>query len=125
MRESPITSSISGHLAVLMSSLAHRSAELARRVRRARALAPLSTLALALLLTTGCAVATANRQGRAAEDRQDFDRAVVEYTKALRLEPENVDARTGLERAKLRASIDHFNRGRRLAATGKYDQALV
>src|SRR4029453_7651298 len=106
-----------------MSSLAHQSAEPARRVRRART--SLFTLALAALLGSGCAVATANKQGRAPEDRQDYDRAVVEYTKALHLEPDNADARTGLERSKLRAAIDHFNRGRRLAAMGKYDQALV
>jgi general secretion pathway protein D len=106
-------------------STAHRSAEPARRVRRARTASALFTLAVATLLGSGCAVATANRAGRAAEDRQDYDSAVVEYTKALRLEPGNADARTGLDRAKIRAAIDHFNRGRRLAATGKYDQALV
>jgi general secretion pathway protein D len=108
-----------------MLSLAHRSAEPASRVRVTRAATSLFTLAIATLLSAGCAVATANRQGRAAEDRQDYDSAVVEYTKALRLDPDNADARTGLDRAKLRASVDHFNKGRRLAATGKYDQALV
>ena len=66
-----------------------------------------------------------SRRGRDAEQRQDYDRAVVEYTKALRLKPDDAEARLALERAKLRASTDHFQRGRRLAATGKYDQALV
>ncbi len=41
------------------------------------------------------------------------------------LRPDDTNARLGLERAKLRASQDHFKRGRRLAATGKFDQALV
>ena len=62
---------------------------------------------------------------RRRASRQDYDRAVVEYTKALRLNPGDAGVRTGLERAKLRAAEDHFQRGRRLAATGKYDQALV
>jgi general secretion pathway protein D len=65
------------------------------------------------------------RRARDAEQRQDYDRAVAEYTNAVRLRPNDVDARKGLERAKLRASIDHFNRGRRFSATGKYDQALI
>src|SRR5439155_1003239 len=60
-----------------------------------------------------------------AEQQQDYDRAVVEYTKAVRLHPDDPDARLGLERAKLRASQDHFQRGGRLTAAGKYDQALV
>jgi general secretion pathway protein D len=77
------------------------------------------------LLAAGCAAASALRRGHAAELRQDYDLAVVEYTKALRLHPDNRDARLALERAKVRASQDHFNRGRRFAATGKLDQALA
>jgi general secretion pathway protein D len=77
------------------------------------------------VLAAGCAATTAARRGRDAEHVQDYDRAVVEYTKAVRLNPNDTDARSALERAKLRASEDHFERGRRLAATGKYDQALV
>jgi general secretion pathway protein D len=86
---------------------------------------------LALLLLAGalaaggCSAATANRHAREAERRQDYDRAVVEYTKAVRLHPDDTDARLGLERARLRAATDHFQRGRRLAATYKFDQALV
>ena len=85
----------------------------------------LSALLLLCVLAAGCAASAAARHGRDAEHRQDYDRAVVEYTKALRLRPDDADARLGLERAKLRASEDHFQRGRRLAATGKLDEALV
>jgi general secretion pathway protein D len=77
------------------------------------------------LVAGGCAAATANRRGGEAERRQDYDQAVVEYTKAVRLHPDDTEARLGLERARLRAATDHFQRGRRLAATGKLDQALV
>jgi general secretion pathway protein D len=83
-------------------------------------------LLLALALTVaGCAASAALRQGRDAEQRQDFDRAVVEYTKALRLRPDDLNARLALERAKLRASQEHYARGRRLAALGKLDEALI
>src|SRR4051812_32875490 len=77
------------------------------------------------LFAGGCAASGALRRGSDAEHRQDFDLAVVEYTKSLRLRPDDANTRAALERAKLRASDEHFNRGRRLAAGGKFDQALV
>ena len=80
---------------------------------------------LACLLAAGCASSAAVRHARNAERRQDYDRAVIEYTKALRLRPDDADARLALDRARLRASQDHFVRGRRFASTGKLDQALV
>jgi general secretion pathway protein D len=82
------------------------------------------TLAFALV-AAGCAASAALRQGRDAERLQDYDRAVVEYTKAVRLDPDNLDARLALDRAKLRASQEHYARGRRLAAVGKFDEALI
>ena len=77
------------------------------------------------LFVSGCAASGALHRGDSAEHRQDYDLAVVEYTKALRLRPDDPEARLALDRAKLRASQDHFMRGRRLSATGKLDQALV
>ena len=50
---------------------------------------------------------------------------MAEYTRAVRLDPQNQDARIALERAKLRAASDHYQRARRLAATGKLDEATV
>lgn len=83
-------------------------------------------LVLGLALALGaCATSSGLRRGQDAEQRQDYDRAVVEYTNLLRERPDHANARLGLERAKLRAAQDHFNRGRRLAATGKFDEALV
>jgi general secretion pathway protein D len=81
-------------------------------------------IALALAMA-GCAASTASRLGHDAEYRQDYDRAVVEYTKALRLRPDDGEARSGLERAKARASEGHLERARRLSAVGKLDEALV
>ena len=81
---------------------------------------------LLVALTTGaCASSAAMRRGAAAEQRQDYDVAVAEYTNLLRTKPNDATLRLSLERAKLRASGDHFQSGRRLAATGKLDQALV
>jgi general secretion pathway protein D len=91
-------------------------------LRRRRAPA---ALALVCLFVGGCAASGALRRGESAEYRQDYDLAVVEYTKALRLRPDDSTTRLSLDRAKLRASQDHFMRGRRLSATGRLDQALV
>jgi general secretion pathway protein D len=79
----------------------------------------------AALLLGGCATTSPYRAGERAERGQDFDRAVVEYTKAVRLRPEDRTARLALDRARLRASEEHYFRGRRLAATERYEDALV
>ena len=78
----------------------------------------------------GAAVSCATGSGslkiaRNAETTQNYDLAVAEYTKLLRENPDSREARQGLERAKLRASQDHFTTARRLSTTGKLDEALV
>jgi general secretion pathway protein D len=80
---------------------------------------------LAAAGSVGCATSEALHRAHAAERQQDYDLAVVEYTKAIKLNPDNVEARAALERSKLRASQVHFTRARRLAATGKYELALA
>ena len=84
-----------------------------------------SALLIPLVAVAGCASGGSLRKGRAAEVASDYDRAVVEYTRAARQHPNNLEARKALERAKLRAAEVHFTRGRRLAATGKLDDALI
>ncbi len=81
----------------------------------------------ALLITamSGCAATSAMRAGLAAERLEDFDRAVVEYEKALRARPDDYTARLSLQRAKLRSATMHERRSRRLAGTGKLEEALV
>jgi len=83
-----------------------------------------AALLVVCLLAAGCAANSFHR-GRDAERLQDYDRAVVEYTKAVRLHPDDMNVRLALDRTKLRASLEHFTRARRFAATGKLDQALV
>src|SRR5512145_3042625 len=102
-----------------------------RRFGEPRRQPPLARLLLALGLgvavvaLAGCATSTALNQGRLAEQRQDYDRAVAEYSKVLRADPDNADARLALQRAKLRASEYHLNRGKRYATGGRLEEALV
>ncbi|MDQ3168720.1 MAG: hypothetical protein M3Q55_01125 [Acidobacteriota bacterium] len=93
----------------------------------ARLLRPslLACLALALAMSAACAATTSLRDGQRAEQSQDYDLAVAEYTKVLRTQPDNRAARSALDRARLRAADAHFSRGRRFASQQRYEDALA
>src|SRR5688572_31120980 len=80
------------------------------------------SLALVAVLVSCASSGGSLRVARNAETSQNYDLAVAEYTKVLRENPDSREARQGLERAKLRASQDHFTRARRLSATGKLEE---
>ena len=82
-------------------------------------------LAVLLIGAGACASPGPMRLGEQAERRSDYDRAVVEYTNALRENPDNRTARMSLDRVRMRASEDHFFRGRRLAAAGRDEEAAA
>ncbi|HUE85654.1 MAG TPA: secretin N-terminal domain-containing protein [Vicinamibacterales bacterium] len=65
------------------------------------------------------------RAAQLAESEQDFDRAVVEYTKLVRARPNDRNARASLEQVRLRAAQAHFGTARRLASLGKFEEALM
>ena len=91
-----------------------------------RATLPAAFLTVLLLTTlSGCASTGPLRSGQRAELQNDYDRAVVEYTRALQSKPNDRGLLQALERAKLRAAEDHFGRGRRLTAVGRHEEALV
>ncbi len=81
--------------------------------------------ALALLTLAGCATTTSLSQARLAERQEDWDRAVVEYTNAVRKNPSDQSTRLALDRAKLRSTDIHLTRARRLASIGRLEEALV
>ena len=85
----------------------------------------LGAVCLAGLAAAACATSSGVRHGESAERAGDFDRAVIEYTKAIRQNPTERNARLGLQRVRVRASQDHFFRGRRFAAAERYEEALV
>jgi general secretion pathway protein D len=86
----------------------------------------LALAAIAALTLAACASGGGSlRIARDAELSQNYDIAVAEYTKLLRAKPDSREARQGLDRAKLRASQDHFTRARRAVSSGKLEEALV
>jgi general secretion pathway protein D len=88
---------------------------------------PLRCVAVALVAValSSCASSSTLKRARNAEMTQNYDLAVAEFTKLLRDDPNNREAKQGLERAKLRAAGDHVTAARRLANTGKLEEALV
>jgi general secretion pathway protein D len=83
-----------------------------------------SLLLCAALLSGACATSGAFRAARKAERNEDFDKAVLEYSRALKADPNNLTYRKSLERARLRASEEHTFAGRRMAARGLLKEAL-
>jgi len=93
---------------------------------------PLKWSAVATLLVWGaialfsaaCATSARDR-ARIAEQAENFDEAVVEYTRALQGRPNDRALQRDLERAKLRAAQYHYAQGRRQTGIGNYEEALV
>ena len=94
----------------------HRGNRTSRRI---------GVILLACATAASCATGSALGAGERAERLQDYDLAVVEYTKAVRATPDDQNARTALQRARLRASQEHFQRGRRLAAAERHEESAV
>jgi general secretion pathway protein D len=75
-------------------------------------------------ILSGCATSAAFRAGSHAERREDYDQAILQYSKALQEQPDNLTFRKSLERAKLRGSEEHAASAERLIARGLYKEAL-
>ncbi len=90
-----------------------------------RTIKRLPLLVLLTVALSGCATTAALRSGERAELAQNYDQAVMEYTRALQADPDNRAAQQGLERSRLRSAQIHFTRGRRFYAEGLPNEALV
>ncbi len=76
----------------------------------------LTIVAIVLVLTAGCASFNAFEKGRSAERMKNWDEAVIQYQKALEIDPENMRYHMNLQRARLEASRIHFEKGKTLRA---------
>jgi general secretion pathway protein D len=82
-----------------------------------------AAVALLLLGSLGCASSGAFHAGEKAEMSREYDRAVLEYARALKLSPENVQYQRSLDRARQRASAEHAAMARRLSSRGLHKDA--
>ena len=65
------------------------------------------------------------RNAKEAERFEDFDRAVVNTPRRCERIRQTARPSSSLDRAKLRASNAHYERGRRLAANNRFEEALL
>jgi general secretion pathway protein D len=82
-------------------------------------------LLLALAVLSGCAARQAFKSGQREARRQNFDRAILDYSKAMALDPGNARYSVALARAKVNSSHEHFQRGKRLLAAEQLEEAIA
>ncbi len=80
-------------------------------------------LLLAMGLLASCATYRYGRQASDAVQTQNWDGAVYFYLEALSRDPGNVHYKMALERARLKAGEEHFQRGMRFKQVGELQRA--
>ncbi|HLN57080.1 MAG TPA: hypothetical protein VK416_00870, partial [Thermoanaerobaculia bacterium] len=80
---------------------------------------------LSLLLATACAGSRAYQEASDEEARGHWDLAVLKYSHALELDPGNTHYKIALQRAKLKASQVHFEKGKLYRTSGQPELAVV
>jgi general secretion pathway protein D len=76
---------------------------------------PAATLLLVTLFAS-CAGHNAYQKARTAEQTKNWDMAVIEYEKALEIDPDNSQYRISLDRSRRESSRMHFEKGKTLRA---------
>jgi len=84
---------------------------------------PLAAVVLAGVVASGCATSAAFRAGQTAESREDYDQAILQYSKAVQEHPDNLTYRKSLERARRRGAERHAEEAERLANRGLLKEA--
>jgi len=82
-------------------------------------------LTLLVALLTGCAAQKAFRVGQREAQRENYDRAILKFSKAVALDPGNARYSVALARAKVNSSHQHFQRGKRLLAAEQLEEAIA
>src|SRR5208283_4812936 len=78
---------------------------------------------IASCLSCGGGSSTAYKQGRKAEDRKDWDTALVDYEKAKESDPANSLFILHEKNARVNASLFHLKNGRQMLKEGRVDDA--
>jgi general secretion pathway protein D len=85
----------------------------------------LAAVGLLLALSIGCAAQKAYSRAEREMRRENYDKAVLEYSKALAMEPGNTRYAIGFERAKLRGSTRHFMKAQRYHQANQFELAIA
>ena len=82
-------------------------------------------LCFLLVSIISCGGSSAFKRGINYEKLKNHDAALESYRKALEEDPENSKYRLYFERARFRAAMDHFKKGKRLKEANQLFEALV
>ncbi len=82
-----------------------------------------AALAVVLLMSAGCAAQKAFQTAQKEAHRENWDQAVLQYSKARALDPGNETYDIALTRAKLKASAQHFEKAKRYGKSAQWDLA--
>ena len=80
---------------------------------------------LLLILAAACASSSAFHEGERYAAADNWDKAVLAFSKAVAQDPGNTQYKVSLARARLRASQDHFDRGKKYLAAGQLEPAMA
>ena len=98
--------------------------ELVRGMRSpSRSRAAWAVVLLALVFETGCAARWAYRQGQGEARKGNWDLAVARFTRALQKDPDNIGYKIALENARIQASRQHYELGKRHLLAEELDKA--
>jgi len=84
-----------------------------------------AALVVVLALLVGCAAQKAYRKAERESERENWDSAVLGYSKAVALDPGNSRYAMALHQAKLMAASEHFAKGRRYADSQQLKLAIA
>lgn len=78
---------------------------------------------LALLLALSACSFAEYRRAQLAEQKEDWDQAVIFYLQLVQKQPDDLTYRAALLRSKIKASQSHFENGKKFAEAGSLDRA--
>jgi general secretion pathway protein D len=84
-----------------------------------------AVLSLLLIAFTSCTGSRAFREAREEESLEHWDLAVINYSKAVKLDPKDNRYRLALSRAKIKASQFHFEKGKLYRSSARPELAVV
>jgi general secretion pathway protein D len=84
---------------------------------------PIVVLGLMLAFASGCSTQRTASEGKEALEHENWDAAVYKYLELVAKEPDNIEYRIGLRRARQNASQEHFQRGLAFRQMGRLSAA--
>ncbi len=93
-------------------------------IKPRKAISRIALLILVVVPLAACASTSPYHQGEKYMEAENFDQAVLSFSKALAQQPSEIKCQVALARARLRASQLHFERGQKYVTAGQTEAAI-